>query len=230
MLRTRSVTWSVPGRTSGPPLLGGIDLEVVEGESVAIVGRSGSGKSSLLSILGLMQRPQSGTVELAGTDVTRIGESRAARLRNERVGFVFQSFSLIPSLSVLENVALPLTYDRTVSKAATKGIAESLLESVGLADRMHTRPTRLSGGEQQRVAIARALVRHPPIVLADEPTGALDESTGDAVIEMLVCATRRAGACLVVVTHDRAVAARMDRTLSLSHGLLTGAAADARVG
>ena len=224
VLRTRDVTWSVPGRApKDAPLLYGIDLDVVEGESVAIVGRSGSGKSSLLSILGLMHRPQSGTVELAGLDVSRIGESRAARLRNERIGFVFQSYSLIPNLSVLQNVALPLTYGRRPVRAARmSAAAEARLEAVGLSDRMHSRPAKLSGGEQQRVAIARSLVRSPPIVLADEPTGALDESTGETVIDMLVAATRRVGSCLVVVTHDPAVAMKMDRTLSLSHGRLTG--------
>ena len=206
-------------------LLHSIDFEVDDGESVAIQGRSGSGKTSLLSILGLMQPADAGELHVGGIDVSRISESRAATLRNELIGFVFQSYSLIGDLTVLENVALPLQYGTPAGGRARAARGMEMLDLVGLSGFARSRPARLSGGEQQRVAIARALVRNPRVVLADEPTGALDSSTRDEIVASLKHAASATGSCLVVVTHDSDVAAQMDRQLHLSDGVLSGESA-----
>ena len=218
VISARGLTASIPRTTT--PMLKSIDLEVHEGESVAILGRSGSGKTSLLSILGLMQLAESGQLTMAGHDVSLLSESRAARLRNELIGFVFQSYSLIADLSVLDNIILPAQYGAPQRREALRARGADMLDLVGLASFARSRPARLSGGEQQRVAIARALVLNPRVVLADEPTGALDSTTRNEIIELLKSATSAAGSCLVVVTHDSEVAAQMDTRLHLSDGVL----------
>lgn len=219
VIRARGLSASIPRTVT--PLLKNINFDVHEGEAVAILGRSGSGKTSLLSILGLMQRPESGQLIVGETDVSSFSESRAAILRNELIGFVFQSYSLIGDLSVLENVTLPSEYGPTEPRRSVRARGMEMLDLVGLGKFAKSQPARLSGGEQQRVAIARALVRRPRVVLADEPTGALDSSTRDEIITLLKEATSAAGSCLVVVTHDNDVASQMDTRLYLSDGVLT---------
>ena len=191
-------------------------LEVAEGEFVAIRGRSGSGKSTVLNLVAGIDRPSSGEVYVAGSALSRLGPRERTLLRRDHIGFVFQFFNLIPTLSVLENVLLPAELSgRDESRRAA-----DLLERVGLADRAASFPDRLSGGEQQRVAIARALVRDPRLVLADEPTGNLDDATGAAVMGLLDALTRRAGKTLLLATHSREVAALADRVLTIEAGRL----------
>lgn len=201
-------------------ILRDVDLTVRAGESVAIVGRSGSGKTTLLATLGLLTPVAGGTLRLAGTDVTKIGDRRRAQLRNARVGFVFQSYSLVRHLSAAGNVGLPLGYGAPVRRARRRRRVGAALTLVGLGDRRRSRPRHFSGGEQQRVAIAQALVREPAIILADEPTGALDIDTAGDVLETLLTACRTRGCALVVVTHDRQVAKMMSRTVVLADGVL----------
>jgi len=191
-------------------------LEVAEGEFVAIRGRSGSGKSTVLNLVAGIDRPSSGEIYVAGNALSRLGPRERTLLRRDQIGFVFQFFKLIPTLSVLENVLLPAELSgRDESRRAA-----GLLERVGLADRAASFPDRLSGGEQQRVAIARALVRDPRLVLADEPTGNLDDATGAAVMGLLDALTRRAGKTLLLATHSREVAALADRVLTIEAGRL----------
>ena len=191
-------------------------LEVGEGEFVAIRGRSGSGKSTVLNLVAGIDRPSSGEIYVAGNALSRLGPHERTLLRRDHIGFVFQFFNLIPTLSVLENVLLPAELSgRNESRRAAE-----LLERVGLADRASSFPDRLSGGEQQRVAIARALVRDPRLVLADEPTGNLDDATGAAVMGLLDALTRRAGKTLLLATHSREVAALADRVVTIDAGRL----------
>jgi putative ABC transport system ATP-binding protein len=191
--------------------------EIARGEFVAIRGRSGSGKSTLLNLVAGIDLPSSGDVLVEGVAVNRLTASARTRFRRDHLGFVFQFFNLIPTLSVLENVVLPAELAGTGSAAASRRGME-LLEAVGLQSRAREFPDRLSGGEQQRVAIARALVRDPPLVLADEPTGALDDQTGESVLDLLDAMTRRAGRTLLLVTHSERVAARADRVLGIEAG------------
>lgn len=197
----------------------GIDLEIRSGEFVAIVGESGSGKSTLLQILGCLDRADAGTYTLGGQDVSSLGDLELARVRNERIGFVFQSFHLLEDRSALENVALPLQYRRR--GAAPAGDPARMLERVGLAERSAHRPSQLSGGERQRVAIARALVKRPPLLLCDEPTGNLDSTTGAEILELLESLRREEGVTLLLVTHSDAVAERADRVLTMADGRWT---------
>ena len=205
--------------------LRGVDMRVRRGESVVLMGASGSGKSTLMHLLGCLDTPTSGEYLLEGRDVADLSESERADVRNRRIGFVFQDFNLLPQLSALENVALPLLYRRGPNRgiwgggAAGRERAMAELENVGLADRARHRPTELSGGERQRVAIARALAADPAIVLADEPTGNLDSSTG-AEIMGLLAELHRMGRTLIVVTHDESVAAYTSRTLIMRDGEL----------
>jgi putative ABC transport system ATP-binding protein len=203
------------------PILADVDLTVAAGEHVAIVGRSGSGKSTLLNVLGLLDSPTAGEYLLDGQDTRRLRGRRRARLRGECFGFVFQQFNLLPRRTAAENVAAPLLYARGREFLTRARAAREVLDRVGLGDRADQVPERLSGGEQQRVAIARALVRGPRVVLADEPTGALDVETGRAVMALLAEATAERGAALVTITHDPAVAALADRQLRLEAGRLT---------
>ncbi|MBX6355001.1 MAG: ABC transporter ATP-binding protein [Micromonosporaceae bacterium] len=199
--------------------LRGVSLTVGPGESVAIVGPSGSGKSTLLHLLGGLDRPTSGRLLIGGRDVAKLNAAALARLRNEVVGFVFQSFHLLPRTSALDNVALPLVY-RGLSARRRRALAAEMLSRVGLEHRMHHRPNQLSGGEQQRVAIARALVTSPAVLLADEPTGNLDSATGASVLGLLESLNADSGVALVVVTHDREVAARAHRQITIRDGVI----------
>lgn len=201
-------------------ILRGIDLTIEPGEVTAIVGRSGSGKSTLLNVLGMLDTPTSGTYICDGADVARMRDNRRSRFRGEFLGFIFQQFHLLDRRTALENVAEPLLFASRKELAGRFDRAADVLEKVGLKDRAHSMPHLLSGGEQQRVAIARALVRNPRVVLADEPTGSLDEATGERVLELLFEMVRQEGAALILVTHDPAVARRADRILTLSDGVL----------
>jgi len=203
-------------------VLRGIDLTVAAGETVAIVGESGVGKSTLLHLLGGLERPTGGTVRVADFDLGTRSEREIARFRNEKVGFVFQFHHLLPDFTALENVMMPCLISGVPAGEATER-ARLMLERVGLAERLSHRPGELSGGEQQRVAVARAVVRRPSVVLADEPTGNLDPHTGDEVERLLLDLNREAGITCVVVTHNDRLAAAMDRILRLSAGRLEAA-------
>lgn len=194
--------------------LDGVSLDIDEGEMVAITGPSGSGKSTLMNMIGCLDRPTSGKYFLDGDDVSKLHNDKLAEIRNRRIGFVFQTFSLIPRTSALENVELPLLYS---GKVSAKKEASETLKTVGLAERMHHEPNQLSGGERQRVAIARALVTSPSILLADEPTGNLDTKTGDEILELFEELNRK-GLTTIVVTHDPDVASRCKRVLRLIDG------------
>jgi putative ABC transport system ATP-binding protein len=207
--------------------LAGVHLDIAEGEWVAIVGPSGSGKSSLLSILGLLDAPTSGTYELRGRPVSSLGVEEIARARNRHVGFVFQTFNLIGDLTVYENVELPLVY-RGVPSAERATRVTRALERMGIAHRARHMPGQLSGGQQQRVAIARAVVGDPSILLADEPTGNLDSKNGQAVIDLLA-ELNAAGATICMVTHDPAFAARASRTVTLFDGRIVHEESPARL-
>ncbi|MBM3606252.1 MAG: ABC transporter ATP-binding protein [Alphaproteobacteria bacterium] len=196
--------------------LRGVDLAVAEGEAVAIMGPSGSGKSTLLGIMGCLEPATSGSYLLAGQDVSQLLPAALADLRGRFLGFVFQSFNLLPRLTALENVELPLLYARMPVRQRRQA-ARDMLAAVGLADRMDHLPSQLSGGQQQRVAIARALVNRPRLILADEPTGALDTATGREILSLLRQVNAR-GTALVVVTHDPAIAAQLDRCIHLRDG------------
>jgi putative ABC transport system ATP-binding protein len=223
------------GRTvelpDAPPLeiLSGVDLIVEEGDRVSIVGRSGSGKSTLLNLLGLMDSPTAGELRFLGHDARALRGSARDRLRGREVGFVFQQFNLLPGRTALENVQTPLLYSGGREFWRRERIAREILERVGLGDRLHTRPERLSGGEQQRVAIARSLVRRPRLILADEPTGALDLETGGSVMGLIEEVASQTDAALVTITHDPAIAARATRHFRLEAGRLVPADASAEV-
>jgi predicted ABC-type transport system involved in lysophospholipase L1 biosynthesis ATPase subunit len=197
-------------------VLRGVSLEVQHGEAIFLCGASGAGKTTLLYTLAGLERPESGEVEFEGQKLYRNGESALARLRNEKMGFVFQGYFLLPELTALENVMLPGMIGRHPGKEAC---AQSL-SAVGLGDRLHHLPPELSGGEQQRVAIARALTNDPDIIFADEPTGNLDSRTGDAIMDLLLGLAQERNKTLVVVTHDNNLAQRGDRTLRIVDGLL----------
>jgi putative ABC transport system ATP-binding protein len=221
VIRTRAVARTYLRGAIAVPVLEAVDLELAEGEWVAILGPSGSGKSTLLNILGLLDRPDAGIYELAGEDVSDIGDTRRAELRNRRIGFVFQSFNLLPRTSALENVAAPLLY-RGVRRAARLDRAYDALGRVGLADQVDYDPGQLSGGQLQRVAVARALVGEPALLLADEPTGNLDSRSGAEVME-LFSALHQSGTTVLMITHDPTVAARAQRRMVLSSGRLLAA-------
>jgi len=197
-------------------VLRGISLEVAAGECVFLCGASGAGKTTLLYTLAGLERPEAGEVFFESTSVYGIGGSRLARLRNTRMGFVFQSYYLLPELTALENVLVPALIGRNEARER----AEALLKRVGLGERMHHLPAELSGGEQQRVAIARALINDPSVLFADEPTGNLDSHTGESIIELLLGLGREERRTLVVVTHDTALAQRGDRILHIEDGLI----------
>lgn len=201
-------------------ILAGVNLTVQSGEHIGIVGRSGTGKSTLLNLLGLLDRPSDGAMLWAGTPVQRLSGRAAARIRGRDIGFVFQQFNLLPGRTALENVAAPLLYATGREFRRRKDIAAAMLDRLGLGHRLDELPTNLSGGEQQRVAIARALVRGPRVVLADEPTGALDVETGRMVMGMLDEATRESGSALITITHDPAIAMMAGRRFRLAGGRL----------
>jgi putative ABC transport system ATP-binding protein len=202
-------------------VLKGIDLDIKRGEYVALMGPSGSGKSTLMNLLGCLDTPTSGTYVLADRDVSRMGEQELAEVRNQEIGFVFQTFNLIPRQTALDNVALPLVY-AGIGKEERLERAAEVLRSVGLGDRMHHQPNQLSGGQRQRVAIARALVNKPSLILADEPTGNLDSTTSDEILK-LFDEIHAAGNTLVVVTHEEDVARHAKRVIRLRDGIIADA-------
>lgn len=201
------------------PVLHGIDLEIEEGEFIAIMGPSGSGKSTLMNIIGFLDTPSSGNYELNSEQTGRVKQRELARLRNEHIGFVFQQFFLMPRLNALTNVESPLIY-AGVPKRERRERARQMLEKVGLSDRMTHLPNELSGGQKQRVAIARALVNHPSIILADEPTGALDSKTSEQIMKLLV-ELNEEGRTVIIVTHEEEVASYTNRIITLHDGLIT---------
>jgi len=213
---------SVTDSTGTLDILRDIHFSLAERETVAIVGASGSGKSTLLSIIAGLDTPTRGTVRIAGDDLFAVSEDERAALRARRIGFVFQSFQLLGNLTALENVMLPL---ELAGRRDARAVASEMLARVGLAERLRHYPKVLSGGEQQRVALARAFVVHPAVLLADEPTGSLDHATGEKVMELMFALNREQGTTLVLVTHDRAIAARCQRRLTIDAG---GIAADER--
>jgi ABC-type lipoprotein export system ATPase subunit len=216
MIELRGVTKRYGQGQAAVQALTDVSLAVPAGSYVAVTGRSGSGKSTLLSIVGCLERPTSGEYRLLGQPITRAPDRELSRLRAQSFGFVFQAFHLLPEKSVLDNVTLPLRYGR-LPKAAWRRRARELLGQVGLAERMDSRPSQLSGGEQQRVAIARALANDPKVLLADEPTGNLDSHTRDEIIALLEAEHAR-GKTLLIVTHDAELAARAQVRLALRDG------------
>ncbi|WP_158750370.1 ABC transporter ATP-binding protein [Acidobacterium sp. S8] len=215
MIEVRGLKKSIRNGSRTVEILKGIDLSVPRGQFLAIMGSSGSGKSTLLGLLAGLDAPTEGEVLVEGTDISRLPEDKLAQVRGKKIGFVFQSYQLIPTLTALENVLLPYELN---AKGDGKKRAVALLESVGLADRLHHYPVQLSGGEQQRVALARAFVLDPPIVMADEPTGNLDSPNGQHVLDLLTERQREAGTTLVLVTHDKQIADRADRRIVLRDG------------
>jgi putative ABC transport system ATP-binding protein len=217
IIAVRHVTKRVTDSSGTLTILDDIDFSLQPRESAAIVGASGSGKSTLLSLMAGLDTPSEGTVVLAGEDLFALDEDARAAVRAQRVGFVFQSFQLLPNLTALENVMLPL---ELAGRAGARAAATEMLGRVGLAERLKHYPRVLSGGEQQRVALARAFVVEPAVLLADEPTGSLDFATGERVMGLMFDMNREAGTTLVLVTHDRAIAARCDRQLHIEAGRL----------
>ena len=203
------------------PVLRGVDWEIRRGEWACLLGASGSGKTTLLNLIGTLEQPDSGTIRIAGVDVSKLGRGEAARFRNRKIGFVFQAYHLLPELTVLENVMLPGNL-AGLSRGEAKKRAVPLLETVGLSGRMRPRPSELSGGEQQRAAIARALLNEPELLLADEPTGNLDTHTGEAILELFTELRKlHPGRSIMMITHNREIAKLADRTGELVDGRLT---------
>ncbi len=217
IIAVEHVTKQVQDSTGTLTILHDIDFTLAPRQSAAIVGASGSGKSTLLAIIAGLDTPSSGTVKLAGADLFALDEDARAALRASQLGFVFQSFQLLANLTALENVMLPLELQ---GRSDARALATEMLERVGLAERLRHYPKVLSGGEQQRVALARAFVVKPAVLLADEPTGSLDFATGERVMELMFELNREAGTTLVLVTHDRGIAARCDRQLRIEAGRL----------
>jgi putative ABC transport system ATP-binding protein len=217
MIGVKALTKTIQNGSRSVEILKGVNFEIPAGQFVAIMGASGSGKSTLLGLLAGLDSPTSGDVVLDGTSIGRLEENKLAAVRGSKIGFVFQSYQLISTLTALENVLLPHELNSGGSGLAR---AKSLLEDVGLKDRMNHYPVQLSGGEQQRVALARAFMLKPPIVLADEPTGNLDSVNGRHVLDLLLSMNRNEGATLVMVTHDAAIAKYAARRITLSDGLV----------
>jgi putative ABC transport system ATP-binding protein len=219
MIAVRNLVMRVRSGTRTLTILDDVSLDVPAGEFLAVTGPSGSGKSTLLGLIAGLDRPTSGSVAVNGVDLTRLGEDALARFRRPTIGYLFQSFHLIPTLTATENVAVPMDLDG-VRDAADR--ARALLDAVGLGDRRDHYPAQLSGGEQQRVALARAISLQPTLLLADEPTGNLDSATGAQIIDLLLALRRQAGSTLVLVTHDPALASHADRVIELHDGRITG--------
>ena len=220
MLVARGLTKEYQSGTQRLTVLRDVSFDVPQGAFVSIVGPSGSGKTTLLGLLAGLDTPSQGTVSLDGEEFGSLDEDRRAKLRGEKVGFVFQSFQLIPTLTALENVQVPLELAGAVAAKEATSRARDLLTRVGLGDRTHHFPQQLSGGEQQRVALARAFVNEPRILFADEPTGNLDGTTGERIVELLQALNRERGCTIVLVTHDITLAARTQRTIRLRDGVV----------
>jgi putative ABC transport system ATP-binding protein len=221
LIEVRALTKSIDTGTHRVDILKGIDLEIPRGQFAAIMGPSGSGKSTLLGLLAGLDSPTSGQILLDGEDITRLGEDEMALLRGRKIGFVFQSYHLIPTLTAEENVLLPMELAGASGRPSDgRARARELLDRVGLKGRFDHYPVQLSGGEQQRVALARAFALRPPILLADEPTGNLDSATGKLVLDLLLALNREEGATLVLVTHEQTIAACADRRIVLRDGLV----------
>ncbi len=215
MISVRGLSMRFTSGGAAVDVLADISLDVPPGQFLAVAGPSGSGKSTLLGLVAGLDQPTAGRITVAGVEITRLGEDALARFRRDTIGYVFQSYHLIPTLTALENVAVPL---ELAGDARALDRAGALLAEVGLAGRAHHYPVQLSGGEQQRVAVARAVCRRPRLLLADEPTGNLDSATGKQIIELLVDLHRNLGSTLVLVTHDGALAAHADRVVTLRDG------------
>jgi putative ABC transport system ATP-binding protein len=215
MISVRELSMRLVTGAVAVDVLTDISLHVPAGQFLAVAGPSGSGKSTLLGLVAGLDRPTSGSISVAHVEITRLGEDELARFRRDTIGYVFQSYHLIPTLTALENVAVPLELSGEPDALAR---AQALLDDVGLSERAHHYPAQLSGGEQQRVAVARAVCRRPRLLLADEPTGNLDSATGKQIIDLLVALNRNLGSTLVLVSHDPALAAHADRVVTLRDG------------
>ncbi|MBT5157903.1 MAG: ABC transporter ATP-binding protein [Rhodobiaceae bacterium] len=217
MIEVQNLTVTLPSRAGDVNILRGLNVTIAPGEAVGLIGPSGSGKTTLLMVLAGLEPATSGAVHIAGHDYANMSEDDLARFRRSHVGIVFQSFHLVPTMTALENVMLPL---ELASQAEAPARAAKILAEVGLADRHDHYPTQMSGGEQQRVALARALVANPPVLFADEPTGNLDQKTGQAVMDLILGLAKERGTTLVLITHDKNLAQRCDRTLTMRDGRL----------
>jgi putative ABC transport system ATP-binding protein len=218
MIQLRDITKTYHMGNMDLNVLNGISLSVRQGELIAIMGPSGSGKSTLMNIIGCLDRPTTGTYRFEDRDMGAVSDDELAHVRNRKLGFVFQTFNLLPRFSAIKNVEVPLIYSGVPAKERRQR-AMPLLQKVGLGDRMDHKPTELSGGQQQRVAIARALVNNPPVLLADEPTGNLDSRSGEDILNILTGLNQQ-GVTVIIVTHDRSVAARCKRVISVKDGLI----------
>jgi putative ABC transport system ATP-binding protein len=219
MIKMENIVKAYPlGKKRELTVLKGINLNIEVGEMVAIMGPSGSGKSTLLNIIGCLDKPTSGKYLLEGREVSKLSSGELARVRGEKIGFIFQSYNLLPRISALNNVELGLTYGGV---DGDRHLAREALAMVGLAERVNHRPTEMSGGEQQRVAVARALAKKPAIVLADEPTGNLDSKSGNEILSMLTQLNRAKGITMIIITHDPGIADRCQRTIRIRDGEVT---------
>ena len=217
MIETENLTVTLPSRAGDVNILRGIDLSVAAGETVGLIGPSGSGKTTLLMVLAGLEPPTGGSVTVAGSDYGTMSEDDLARFRRTHIGIVFQSFHLVPTMTALENTALPL---ELAGEKDCRARAAAILDEVGLADRYDHYPAQMSGGEQQRVALARAMVADPPVLFADEPTGNLDQATGENIMQLILNLAKNRQSTLFLITHDRALAEKCNRTLTMRDGLL----------
>ena len=217
MIETENLTVTLPSRAGDVNILRGIDLSIAAGETVGLIGPSGSGKTTLLMVLAGLEPPTGGSVAVAGSDYGTMSEDDLARFRRTHIGIVFQSFHLVPTMTALENTALPL---ELAGEKDCRARAAAILAEVGLADRHDHYPAQMSGGEQQRVALARAMVADPPVLFADEPTGNLDQKTGESIMQLILNLAKNRQSTLFLITHDRALAEKCDRTLTMRDGLL----------
>ena len=217
MIETENLTVTLPSRAGDVNILRGIDLSIAAGETVGLIGPSGSGKTTLLMVLAGLEPPTGGSVAVAGSNYGAMSEDDLARFRRTHIGIVFQSFHLVPTMTALENTALPLEF---AGEKDCRARAAAILAEVGLADRHDHYPAQMSGGEQQRVALARAMVADPPVLFADEPTGNLDQATGESIMQLILNLAKNRQSTLFLITHDRALAEKCDRTLTMRDGLL----------